>query len=561
MAKKNLPNDHFSDLKQFLLAQGAADIGALSFQCGRAGRQFTYEHSESVRGFQEAIAAVVDEDLDRDLSQSEFYSLLIDESTDIATDHNLVMYLRYVLNGEVQSRFLGLIELPGGTVPQIVDVILKVFTSRGISLEKLCGVATDGANVMVGCRTGVTTQLKGKNPFVLSIHCIAHRLVLASGQAADAVPYVKQYQLYVNNIYRYFHYSTKNASKLKEIQSVLQSAERKFHQVFHTQWLSFEGAVEAIVASIDPLFTVLIEDSTSDPTAKGILKFVTTFSFLATTYLLADILPILAKLSKRFQRSQVDFTTVTDGVSVTVATLSAFKTAPGPKLTEFLSEIPAPSPISQSFYYQGHCISDSKKQHDDFVNNQSNLIDKIIDKIIDNLKSRFPDGGIIGSFTILDPQNLPSPSDLPSYGSSEINTLSVHYGGSKNTDSDVELEPLLYGQELKEEWIIFKQLMSKNFNDSSIQGMAKKLLCSSEMQEQFPQMLRLLTIALTMPVSSIDCERGFIKQNLIKTKIRAKLKTENISTLMKMSVDTPEMEKFDFHKAFVIWCSIKDSHL
>ena len=121
--------------------------------------------------------------------------------------------------------------------------------------------------------------------------------------------------------------------------------------------------MEAIVASIDPLFTVLIEDSTSDPTAKG---FVT---ILATTYLLADILPILARLNERFQRSQVDFTTVTDGVSVTVATLSAFKITPGPKLTEFLSEIPAPSPTSQSFYYQGHCISNSKKQRDDFVNN------------------------------------------------------------------------------------------------------------------------------------------------------------------------------------------------
>ena len=78
---------------------------------------------------------------------------------------------------------------------------------------------------------------------------------------------------------------------MKEIQSILQSAERNFHQVFHIRWLSIEGAVDAIVASIDPLFTVLIEDSTLDPTAKGILKFVTAFSFLAMTYLLADILP------------------------------------------------------------------------------------------------------------------------------------------------------------------------------------------------------------------------------------------------------------------------------
>ena len=297
MAKKNLPNDHFSDLKQFLVIQGSADIGRLSFQCGRGGRQFTYEHSESVRAFQEAIASVVDQDLDKDLSQSKLYSLTIDESTDIATDHNLIMYMRYVLNGEVCTRFLDLIELPGGTASEIVETVLKVFTLRGMPLEKLCGIATDGASAMVGSRTGVTTQLKRKNPFIVSIHCIAHRLALASGQAADAVPYVKKYQLYVNNIYRYFHYSPKHAAKLKEIQSILHSAERKFPQVFHTRWLSFEGSVDAIVASLDPLYTLLIEDSSSDPTAKGILDFMVTFSFLATTYLLADILPVLARLS------------------------------------------------------------------------------------------------------------------------------------------------------------------------------------------------------------------------------------------------------------------------
>ena len=78
------------------------------------------------------------------------------------------------------------------------------------------------------------------------------------------------------------------------------------------------------------------------------------------------------------------------------------------------------------------------------------------------------------------------------------------------------------------------------------------------MQELFPHTLTLLSIALTIPVSSVDCERGFSKQNLIKTKMRAKLKTENVSTLMKISVDTPQMEEFKFHRAFVIWCSTKD---
>ena len=207
-----------------------------------------------------------------------------------------------------------------------------------------------------------------------------------------------------------------------------------------------------------------------------------TFSFLATTYLLADILPVLARLSKRFQRSQVDFTTVTDGVSITTSTLATFKSTPGPKLEKFLSQVPATPSSSQSFFYMGHKISDSQKQGDDFDRNRRNLNDTLVD----NLKSQFPDSGIVSAFSILDPLNLPSPTELASYGSNKIDNLPLHYGESKGTDDGIEVEPVLNGEVLKEEWVLFKQMMSKNFNDSSIQGMAKKLLSSSEMQEHVP---------------------------------------------------------------------------
>ena len=43
---------------------------------------------------------------------------------------------------------------------------------------------------------------------------------------------------------------------------------------------------------------------------------------------------------------------------------------------------------------------------------------------------------------------------------------------------------------------MFRQVMFQNFKDSSLQGMAKRLFSSNEMQDHFPQMLKLLTIAL-----------------------------------------------------------------
>ena len=92
---------------------------------------------------------------------------------------------------------------------------------------------------MTGVHAGVIIQMKKKNPFMLSTHCIAHRLALASGQAADSIFY-KKYQQYINTIYKYYHYSSKHWSKLKEIQTILQHAEIKLKQTFYTRCLSFE---------------------------------------------------------------------------------------------------------------------------------------------------------------------------------------------------------------------------------------------------------------------------------------------------------------------------------
>ena len=109
------------------------------------------------------------------------------------------------------------------------------------------------------CSAGITTLMKKKNPFILSPHSITHRLALASGQAADSILYIKKISaICQHNLY---HYSPKHWSKLKEMQTILECAEAKFKQIFRTRWLSFEGAVEAIIANLDPFIAALISDS------------------------------------------------------------------------------------------------------------------------------------------------------------------------------------------------------------------------------------------------------------------------------------------------------------
>jgi len=58
-----------------------------------------------------------------------------------------------------------------------------------LDLDKFVGFGADGAFVMSGVCNGVVARLQDKiNPFLLSIHCIAHRTNLASLNAASSVP-------------------------------------------------------------------------------------------------------------------------------------------------------------------------------------------------------------------------------------------------------------------------------------------------------------------------------------------------------------------------------------
>lgn len=100
----------------------------------------------------------------------------------MSTDHTLIMYVRYVHDGVVHTRFFNLTELRRGTADQVLKTTLEVLEGKNVTTNRMCGIATDGCNVMTGVRSGVTTQIKKINPFIVSTHCIAHCLALACGQ-------------------------------------------------------------------------------------------------------------------------------------------------------------------------------------------------------------------------------------------------------------------------------------------------------------------------------------------------------------------------------------------
>lgn len=111
-----------------------------------------------------------------------------------------------------------MIELFDGKAATIKSAIVQTLEEIDVPLEKMCALGSDGASVMLGRKGGVAALLKESVPTLIANHCVAHRLALASSQAAAAVPYLKKFKAIVEQLYRFYQYSAVRMAALHHIQ-------------------------------------------------------------------------------------------------------------------------------------------------------------------------------------------------------------------------------------------------------------------------------------------------------------------------------------------------------
>lgn len=122
-----------------------------------------YANDKRCVEFIKFIAQSIKESIIADIKKSEFYSILLDSSTDKSTTVQLVLYAKYCIDGELKESFLGIVELNSATAEeyfQAVQVELKEYGLHWNETEKLVGLGTDGVASMIGCTNGLATKIK-----------------------------------------------------------------------------------------------------------------------------------------------------------------------------------------------------------------------------------------------------------------------------------------------------------------------------------------------------------------------------------------------------------------
>ncbi|XP_042203808.1 zinc finger BED domain-containing protein 5-like [Homarus americanus] len=120
------------------------------------------------------------------LSPTGMFAIQLDESTDVSSCAQLLVFVRYVFLCDIKEEYLFCTQLEATTTA--VDVMEKLssfFTANRISWENCCGVCTDGAPAMLGSKSGFQKRVKEVAPNAKGIHCMIHRFALASKTLPD----------------------------------------------------------------------------------------------------------------------------------------------------------------------------------------------------------------------------------------------------------------------------------------------------------------------------------------------------------------------------------------
>ena len=80
----------------------------------------------------------------------------------------------------------------------------------------------------------------------------------------------------------------------------------KLKKASDTRWLSHDQAITAICKSLPSIITSLHKEATerNDAQALGLSKFISTYKFVASLYMMSDVLPILSHLSRAFPKTE-----------------------------------------------------------------------------------------------------------------------------------------------------------------------------------------------------------------------------------------------------------------
>ena len=160
---------------------------------------------------------------------------------------------------------------------------------------------------------------KAVNDYLIGIHCLAHRLALASKHSFAAVPYLDTIEQLLRSVNQYFCRSNKRVAILSALQRKLDLPVLIVKRYVETRWLSRYDVVSRIIDNYPALLAFFTEEVNDKElteiqrqSAKEIFSLLREWRTLAWLLFLVGVLRILSEMWYLFQKKDANIVNVTD---------------------------------------------------------------------------------------------------------------------------------------------------------------------------------------------------------------------------------------------------------
>lgn len=480
----------------------------------------------------DSMLEVCRQEIKEQISKEDFLAIQCDETTDISNHCQMVMIVRYLNQGIICERFWCFLRI----LDKTADGLTKCIESELEKLlpnkpHKLIAQAYDGANVMSGNTGGVQAKIRQKYKNSHFVHCYAHQLNLIMQKAASQNAKVKVFFSNLSAIPNFFSSSTHRCDILEEIVNI------KIPKVALTRWNYNIRIVNTVFENRDKLIECFRElEDKCDKTitskeAYGLRRALEDPDFVFWLHLFHKIFPHVEILFNQLQSKNKDNVQL-------LKDIEAFEMA-------ILSIRNTTGDIQKSVETEFVVNENKRRKVDPQIKNDI-IAKEVCDTVVFQMKERLSYRGHLQAACLLDKDNFLQFSKK--FPSEMLNSVITFY-------------PMLQKEKVKTELEVI--YMREDFRNIVGASNMLSLMTQNNLEDTFSEIVKLLKILITTPMSTAESERCFSTLKRIKTFLRNSMNDDRLNALAMMSVNknlVHNITNFD-EKVIEHFISVKDRRL
>lgn len=466
--------------------------------------------------------------------RGKYFSILMDESTDICSIKNICILIRYIDGPEIKTQLLDFIRVNTTDAVGLFNSLMYCLEKNNLQISNLIGFCADKANVMMGENNSVASRLLEVNNEICIFPYIYHSFHLIAKHAFEALP--EEIGDFLSDVYTYFARSDKRRQTLEDKQRAMKLKVLKILEPSLTRCLTMNECIVRIVSQWPALHEVFRE--ATDRKATRLFKTFEDGYMKAYLEFLKLPLKLFSEFNILFQKKNVAVHIILPQSTRLLNHLSMFFIKRDCIQNMSLHGIDIDNednliPLEQIFIGEEALITINGIRNTvhnnkiaDFYTNVRNFY-KITYK---ELISRLPfNEKFLMSLNFLNPEIALGERDN---SSDQIIYNIIERFPSKFDKLQVAQEWRKLPDDFSEEEIQLLKVM--NIEDfwhkvSSIKGPDDKYM--------FENIAKVAQLCLSLPHSNADVERLFSKVTNIKTYHRNKLRTETVAALTRIQLD------------------------